>query len=156
MFFYFGSVANSTSCFDAELQAGWRKEVHLSERNTKLTAALPALYPKNATFLDAKPIQSPLDLKNSTIVETDCPVAKQHSVNFNGDERRMTVPTFLSEHFEVLKTTTSVLLAIKHSLLFETSPGIGENYSRVLSSGECLHRKQAAKRCTFGRLNLNG
>jgi len=62
-----------------------------NERNSKLARALVALDPKSETFLDAKAIQPLLDLTNSTIVDTECSVAKQYFATVTGgNDKKMT------------------------------------------------------------------
>jgi len=59
-----------------------------NERNSKLARGLVSLDPKSDTFLDAKAIQPLLDLTNSTIVDTECHVAKQYFATVTGGMTR--------------------------------------------------------------------
>ncbi|KAK9967816.1 hypothetical protein ABG768_002182 [Culter alburnus] len=111
-------------------------EVRFSERNSKFAAALAALDPENETFLDVKSIKPIMDLTNSTIVETECIVAKQYISRIKEEESQqmMTTRRLLSEHHKVLEAMPSVLSALKLAVTFGASTAMCENSFSVLKN----------------------
>jgi len=104
-------------------------------RLCKLARALVSLDIKSDTFLDAKAIQPLLDLTNSTIVDTECSVAKQYfaTVTF-GNDKKMTASRLISEHHGVLKAMPSVLHALKLSVTLGASTAMCENSFSALKN----------------------
>ncbi|CAM4655053.1 unnamed protein product [Leuciscus chuanchicus] len=111
-------------------------EVRFSERNSKFAAALAGLDPENETFLDVKSIKAIMDLTNSTIVETECIVAKQYISRIKEEESQqmMTTRRLLSEHHKVLEAMPSVLSALKLAVTFGASTAMCENSFSVLKN----------------------
>ncbi|KAA0701554.1 hypothetical protein E1301_Tti023537 [Triplophysa tibetana] len=111
-------------------------ELRFSERNSKFAAALAALDPENETFLDVKSIKPIMDLTNSTIVETECIVAKQYISRIKEEESQqmMTTRRLLSEHHKVLEAMPSVLSALKLAVTFWASNAMCENSFSVLKN----------------------
>ena len=93
-----------------------------NESNSKLARALVSPDPKSDTFLDAKAIQPWLDLTNSTIVDTECSVAKQYFATVTGgNDKKMTASRLLTEDHGVHKAMPSVLHALKLSVILWAS-----------------------------------
>jgi len=105
-----------------------------NEHNPKLARALVTLDPKTDTFSDAKAIQPLLDLTNSTIVDTECSVAKQHFATVTGGNDKMTASRLISEHHGILKAMPSVLHALKLSVTLGASTAMCENSFSALKN----------------------
>uniref|UniRef100_A0A671QMD9 DUF4371 domain-containing protein n=1 Tax=Sinocyclocheilus anshuiensis TaxID=1608454 RepID=A0A671QMD9_9TELE len=111
-------------------------EARFSERNSKLAAAIAALDPENETFLDVKSIEPIMNLTNSTIVETECIVAKQFISRIKTEESQqmMTIRRLLTEQHKVLEAMPSVLSALKLAVTFGASTAMCENSFSVLKN----------------------
>ncbi|KAA0706263.1 hypothetical protein E1301_Tti016242 [Triplophysa tibetana] len=81
-------------------------------------------------------IQAIMDLTNSTIVETECIVAKQYISRIKEEESQqmMTTRRLLSEHHKVLEAMPSVLSALKLAVTFGASTAMCENSFAVLKN----------------------
>ncbi|KAI7797371.1 hypothetical protein IRJ41_000339 [Triplophysa rosa] len=104
-------------------------DTRFSERNSKLATALAVLDPVSETFLDVKSMKPIMDLTNSSIVETECIVAKQFisRIKMEESQQKMAVMRLLSKQRKVLEAMPSVLSALKVAVTFGASTAMCEN-----------------------------
>lgn len=113
------------------------------ERNTQLAQSLIALNPESDQFLNPKLLQHIMSLTKSTIVETECIVAKQFistQINKEGNAK-LTTQNLLSKYHKTLEAMPSVLTALKTGLTLGASTVMCENSFSVLRNVFTDHRR---------------